>query len=157
MELKVRTKDKYVIHGTIDMPKKKTDTCIVFIHGLMGYMNESKFLGAKEYFTKKGIATARFSLYTTKEDSRKLGKSTVATHVSDSESVIKEVSKHFKKIYVVGHSLGGPVACLVNKKNVRAIILWDPTLRQASSLDKKLKYIKQLDSYIISWGYDFLM
>jgi predicted alpha/beta-fold hydrolase len=42
-EIRIKTPDRHVIYGTLRIPKKKTGTLLVFVHGLTGHRNEHIF------------------------------------------------------------------------------------------------------------------
>lgn len=160
--IKIRTRDKHIIYGTLNYASKKTKKLIVFVHGLTGHENEHIFYNSARFFPKKGFATFRFNLYDGREKGRSLRKSTIKIHGRDLTRVVRYFQRKFKKIYVVGHSLGGPTILLSNLSFVTAIVFWDPSdlggLKDiVEGQERKLKRITSLNSYVFDWGTEWLL
>jgi pimeloyl-ACP methyl ester carboxylesterase len=155
----IKTKDKKnSIYGVLDYKAKK-DKLIIFVHGLTGNKNEHQFFNAAKYFTAKGFAVFRFDLYSGEKGARKLDDCAIETHVSDLNEVIKHFIKEYKKIYLVGHSLGGPVILQADLKLITKIVLWDPSvnLGEEDEDDDWLRFDKKINAYIASWGASYLL
>jgi len=148
------SKNKYIygcLRGQLTKP------LIIFIHGLTGHMNEHIFYNGARYFEKQGFSSFRFNLYDYQPDARKMKQCDLQIHANDLDLVIKYFRrKKVKKIFVVGHSYGGPTILLSKDKDYDGIILWDPTYNP-KKLFKKLKLVKELNAYIMNWEYGIIV
>lgn len=157
--IKIKTPDNHSIYGTLNYHQPKPSKLIIFIHGLTGNQNEHLFFNAAKFFPAKGIATFRFNLYDWRKTQRKFRDCTVALHGKDVTSVVRYFRKKFNKIFLVGHSLGGPSILLSDTSLADGIILWDPAHPQR--LRKRdptvYRYEKKIDAYIIHWNVDTIM
>lgn len=107
-QLKLRTKDGHIIYGTLNFTSRKSDLLAIFVHGLTGHPNEHTFHGAAQQFPRKGVDVFRFALYTGEKEGRKMSDCTITTHAQDLDSVVSYYRKKYRKIAVIGHSLGSP-------------------------------------------------
>jgi predicted alpha/beta-fold hydrolase len=107
-QLKIKTPDKHTIYGFLRLhDKRKSKTLVVLVHGLTGSPNEHFHYNGARFLSKHGLASFRFSLYIDAPGGRKLHECGVSTHIKDLNTVLKFFRKKFKKVFVVGHSLGG--------------------------------------------------
>ena len=150
---KLRTKDKHIIYSTINS-KKGNIKAIVFVHGLTGHQDEHLFYNAARFFPPKGFDTIRFDLYTGEKKGRCLTTTDLLTHAKDLEQIITFAKKRYKRIFVVGHSLGGPTIIRANTKDITAIMLWDPSYRLKEEI---FKPGPRKNLYIIPWGTEILV
>jgi pimeloyl-ACP methyl ester carboxylesterase len=60
--------------------------------------------------------------------------------------------KKYKKIILIGHSLGTLVILLSNLSAIAKIILWDPTTGFKDVREKNAYFNKKLNAYIFNWG-----
>lgn len=155
----IKTKDKKNnIYGVLDYKTKK-DKLIIFVHGLTGHKNEHQFYNAAKYFATKGFVVFRFDLYSGEKGGRKLDDCTIDTHINDLNNVIKYFITKYQVIYLVGHSLGGPVILQANLKPITKIVLWDPSVNLAKEDEDEQWYYfnKKINAYIANWGTSFLL
>jgi dienelactone hydrolase len=95
-------------------------------------------------------------LYDWHKDACQLIDCTLSIHAKDLDAVVDDFCrKGFKKIYVAGHSFGGPMILLSKKQKFDAAVLWDPSY-DVSFTRKKYgvaggKYVKSLDGYFMRW------
>lgn len=134
----------------------------IIVHGLPGSMDEDFYLNATRWFAKQGYATFRFNLYSGEKDSRQLMESTLKTHASDIDAIVRYFyKKKFKKIFLVGHSYGGPSILLSNEQKFDGAVLWDPSYKISFTKTEKgspaVKYIKDVKGYIMKWGINFVI
>ncbi len=151
------TTDKYSIYGTLDTAQKKSSVLIVFVHGLTGSQNEHIFFNGAQFFTARGIDTFRFDFYTSARGGRKLQHCGISTHAKDLTSVVDRFQNTYKKIFVVGHSLGGLVIMSAKLKHINGALLWDSTTSNAERRREDFVFHKDLNVYIIKWGVSSLM
>ncbi len=164
MEKKVtiKTDATHHLNGVLNTPEKEADQLVIFVHGLTGSSNEHLFYCASREFPKQGFAIFRFDFYPeAKAGSRTLQESTLKTHVGDLTAVVRYWSKKYKKIYLVGHSLGGLTILLSGNLPVEAVVLWDSSCNLMGTglmgVMQATTYSKQIDSYIINWGTETLL
>lgn len=154
----IKSKDKkFNIHGVLDQAIN-SNKLIIFVHGLAGHKNEHHFYNAAKFFTNKNFNTYRFDLYSGEKNGRRLEECTIATHSEDLNQVIKNFEKKFSEIYLVGHSLGGPTILGADIKNVKKIVLWDPSINLANGYDDDWYFFdKKLNAYIANWGPSYIV
>jgi len=113
-------------------------------------MDEFQFYNGARAAEKEGFSSLRFNLYDFSDDARKLHNCTLKTHAHDLDVVIDYLrEKSAKKIFVVGHSYGGPTILLSKKKKFDGVVLWDPSHKD--SFEEETHYIKEIDSYLLKW------
>lgn len=154
-QIKIRTLDKHVIYGMLNW-QGETDSLIIFIHGISAYIDDEPFFNASRFFPKKGFATARISLYSHEKNARKLMSSTIKDHANDIQTVVKYFKKKYSKIYLIGHSLGGPCILLSNLGNdlLSGIVLWDPS-NSDSTFEETL--ITENGIIYTNWGIQIIL
>ena len=155
--MQINTTDKHIIYGTLDKAKKKSSVLIIFVHGLTGSQNEHIFFNGAKFFTARGVDTFRFDLYTSAKGGRKLQNCGISTHTKDLTSVIERFQNSYKKMVVVGHSLGGPVIMHAILKHISGTLLWDSTVSNAERRREDFVFHHSLNAYIIKWGVASLM
>lgn len=142
-----KTADNKIIYCKLNYKKLPAGKLIVFVHGLTGDMHEHIFFNAVKFFAARGFSTLRFNFYSSEQNARKLEECTLATHVEDLDLIVDKTFHEYDKVYVVGHSLAGPVILQSKLLNViDKVVLWDPTL----SFDwvvKKYRFNKELGVY----------
>jgi pimeloyl-ACP methyl ester carboxylesterase len=157
-QLRLKTKDGFIIHGTLTRSPKKARGLVIFVHGLTGHKNEHYFYNGASHFAKHGFDTFRFDLYSWEKGSRRLSRCTTKTHAEDLNRVTAHFLKKYKKLHVVGHSLGTTTIFLSDTSKFSSIVLWDPSMidELIGLVDKKI-YEPKLKSYVLDWGVDCLI
>ena len=156
-EVKIKTKDKKVVYGTLDTVAKSKGL-IIFVHGLGGHKNEHIFFNAVKYFNNKNYDTFRVDLYSGEKGSRTFSQSTLTTHNQDVDAVVNKFKNQYKNIFLIGHSLGGLSIIKANLKPIKGLILWDSTYNLRKVIeDENAKFIKELNAYLVNWGMEILM
>ena len=150
----IKMRDGKNIGGILKQSNNKK--IIIFIHGLTGYSGEVQFYESKKYFPKKGYDTLSIDLYSfTEKDKRFLWNTSIKQHTFDVEDVVKIYSKKYSKIFLVGHSIGGPIIYLSKYlniiKKVKAVCFWEPTIAPIN-IEKDFVYDKRVKRYF-SFGY----
>lgn len=139
-------------YGSLEQP------VVVFVHGLTGHMDEQIFYNGARYFHERGISSLRFNLYDWSQDARKLTECTLTIHSHDLNVVTDYLRKQgAKRIFVVGHSYGGPTILLADSKKFNAVVLWDPSHGDVFDEEDEVKYVKELDGYYVIWGAGFII
>lgn len=144
-------RDKEEINGILNRVVEN-EKVVVFVHGLSGNPGEPAFYAAKRLFPTKGYDTLRLFLYSHDKKSKHFAWNTsLQQHREDVEDVIKKLEKKYKKIFIVGHSIGGPIIYqseYINECNkIPAVALWEPTISPVG-VKKDFKLNKKLDRYV---------
>ena len=148
----LKTQDNKKIYGVLDSVKN-SDRLIIIVHGLTGHKNEHHFYNAAKFFTKHGYSVFRFDLYTDESGGRRLHECSISTHSQDLNLIFNHFQDKYQNIYLIGHSLGGPIIMGANMEIVSRIVLWDPSGRLNPKTDGEwYEYNEKLDTYIIKWG-----
>jgi len=155
--LKIPTNDNHIIYGTLNSFDKKKDKLIIFVHGLSGNQHEHQYFNAVPFFCSRNFDTFRFDFYPKAKNARQSSQSSISTHISDLNTIISFFDKKYKKIYLIGHSLGCIVIMNANLNNIDKIIYWDPTYGFKSLEEKQITYNKNLDKYILHWGWESII
>lgn len=151
-DLILTTSDKKKIYGRMRGVSK--DFLVILVHGLCGHMDEYQFYNAARYFEKRKMSAFRFNLYDWKKGARTLNECSFDVHAADIDFLVSRFKKQgYKKVFVVGHSFGGPSILHSKKKQFDGAIFWDP------SFDEKLKWFDDTDisdnkkTYMQTWAY----
>ncbi len=154
-DIKIKIGQKY-IYGTLRGSLK--NPLIIFVHGLTGQMNEHIFFNGARYFGKKGFSSFRFNLYGSEKDARKLEECNLAIHARDLDFIIDYFWKNgVKKIFIIGHSYGGPTV-LLSKKDFQGIVFWDPTHNPKELMSPaKVKPVKSQNVRALNWGFRIII
>jgi len=160
IDFKITGKDKNLILGILNQKSSKpSKKIIIWVHGLTGDINEYHIKHSTYEFVKKGFDVIRFGLYDSPAKCRKLENCTLQNHADDINSIIKQKCKEYKKVFIIGHSYGGP-SVMVAQPKADAVCLWDPSFDMKNvSWNTKNREIKKLtkDFYTRHWGYTFII
>jgi alpha-beta hydrolase superfamily lysophospholipase len=155
-EWKIDTPDGFKIYGITNMAADTpSDKCLVLVHGLTGSILNYLQKAASNFFVTKGYDVIRFSLYSFQGDARRLSQATLGTHAADLNQVIDEKASHYSKLFIAGHSYGGPTIMVAQPKNARALSLWDPSFDISNIIGKDLKRRKVDGGYIVDSGVEW--
>jgi len=152
-EIKIKAHDGKVIYGTLTVAKKPAEKLIIFVHGMTSSSYEPKYYNAARFFRGKGFNSFFFEQYPGgKERARRFIDTTTSIHALDLEAVITFFKKKYKKLYLITHSWGGPVALLADWSAVAAVVLWDPSVDYKFKEGKSFSFDKRIDAYLSDWG-----
>lgn len=144
-----------VVYGILN-EKRKSDTVLLIVHGRPGTALDAPGLTASRFFPSKGISTFRVSLYFWKKGARKLMDSTTSQHGKDIDVVVGFLRKKYKKVFVAGHSWGGPSIWFSDMTQMDGIILWDPS-SDMKKTNAYFSYYKPMNAYKSKSGWvDFI-
>ncbi len=130
---------------------------VVMAHGYSGHAYEYPFKNFAK-LTESDFCTYRFNFYDGQEDGRRAIDCTLQTHADDLQTVISAIKPTHDKIFLVGHSFGGPSIMLANPTGISAVSLWDPSYNIAQSYeDFSANYIEYSEFYVLTWGDSYLM
>lgn len=150
-QIKIPIENKKHIYGTLR--GSLNNPLIIFVHGLGGFKDEHIHFNGSRFFNKHGFATFRFNLYGYEKDARKLQDCTLSIHAKDLDTVIEHFRKqNVNKIYVVGHSYGGPTILLSKNKDYNKVVLWDPSIDPTGIIRDEFKKLEGTDMYYADWG-----
>jgi pimeloyl-ACP methyl ester carboxylesterase len=122
------------------------------MHGLTSSIQEPIIQNGSKYFAKKWFTTYRFNFYGNETNARKLGKTTLKNHITDTNKVIKYFKEQWhNNIFLIGHSFGWLTILYTNTKNISWIILRDPSIGGKELLDD-VTYDIKTRSYSIDRG-----
>jgi pimeloyl-ACP methyl ester carboxylesterase len=153
--IEIPTEDNHIIYGTLNYSSRKT-SLIIFVHGLTGSQQEHHYYNAPAFFNDS-FETFRFDFYPNRPKGRMLSECSISLHAKDLQLVIGHLKGKYKKIFLVGHSLGCPVILRANLKEISKIVLWDPTKGIKKIEDKNCAFIPSLDKYLLNWGKEMLV
>lgn len=153
--IEIKTNDNKTIYGKLRGPLSKP--LIIFVHGLTGHMDEHIHFNGARWFEKHGYSSFRFNLYDEPEDARRLRQCSINTHGRDIDRVIDHFQrKNVNKIFLVGHSLGGPSIYKSERRGVQAIAFWDPAIIPRAFVHKA-RFDRSMERYVFEWTFEFLL
>lgn len=108
--------------ATLVQPQS-TDTLVILMHGICSHRNFSFLREVADALAAASIASLRFDFNGHGQSEGSFAKMTIENELLDAQAVLDEVSRWswVKKIFLVGHSLGGVVAGLLAAKNENSI------------------------------------
>jgi dipeptidyl aminopeptidase/acylaminoacyl peptidase len=126
------TSDNIKLVGVVTEPGKKTDAVVLMAHGGPGGDKR----GPSEIFVKladalalAGIASLRFDFRGCGESAGEFTETTIEAEARDLVAAAAYArGRGFRRVGVVGESLGGTVAILAYDEHWRAVVLWFPAV-----------------------------
>ena len=152
----ISTSDGKKIFGTLRRSKTPSRGILIFVHGFAGTAQEHLLYNGAHFFSARGYDTFRFDLYRGGE-SRRFIDCTLQIHGADLTRIFKYFRRKYKKVCVVGHSLGGLTVLASDVSLLDGIFLWECST--SGSLRKKhnwLKPLKKLNCYVTEGGIGML-
>lgn len=122
-----KTKSGARLSGIFRYPEKKTEKIVILCPGFTGTMNQFPFKGFPEFLSRNGYASFRFDFFGHGDSGGKLSKFTLEEELENLSAAMSLVSKRFRKIGMVGHSLGG-LTVLAQANKSKAVVLFAPAL-----------------------------
>ena len=157
-EIKIKAHDGKIIYGTLTLAKKKSNKLIIFVHGMTSSSYEPKYYNAVRFFREHGFNSFIFEQYPGgKKGARRFIDTTTSIHAKDLEAVLQHFKKKYKKLYLVTHSWGGPVALVADHSIVVALVLWDPSVNYTFKEGKYFFYDNRTNMYFSDWGVQHLI
>jgi alpha/beta superfamily hydrolase len=128
--------------GILHEPKEKTDKAVVIAHTFKGDKDYQPILeAASEFLAMNKIAVLRFDFAGAGESEGDYKNTTLLSEVDDLRSAIKFVeSRGYKKIGLIGFSIGAIVSLIAYNSKIRAIVLWSPLLNPMIIYDRYKKF-----------------
>jgi esterase/lipase len=135
---------------------------VILVHGFTGTIDGpggTSWIKLSKKLAKNGFDVFRFNFRFTSSDYKDFHKMTIASEVSDLKFILKQFSKKYNKIGVVGESFAGVIIPLAFGSAIKCLALWYPMIdynntelqRMFESVSgvaelKKSGYIKTLKS-----------
>ena len=118
------------IEGILHLPDNSTHSLVILVHGFTGSKNgpDKIFIKLAKKIAAEGFAVLRFNFRFTSEDLSEFYKMTIRGEVSDLKLIISEMSKRYKKIALVGESMGGTISILSYDEKIKCLVLWYPAI-----------------------------
>ncbi len=148
----IGTPDSHRIHGVRNSSGEDVRSAVFIVHGLTGNMYEYTLKRAADFLSQKHDVY-RFNLYDGEPGARRLLDCTLQTHADDLNTVLDHFSASYEKIFLIGHSYGGPTIMIARSRRVTAVSLWDPSFDLKSLSSKFANIYDEKDEFvIINWG-----
>lgn len=129
------TPDGFKIHGVTNK-RPGNDKVVIYVHGLGGSQYDYAAIRMAYTLPAKGYDIIRINLYWYGDKTRSLIDCTFKIHGADINTVAQHFRKEYKKLFIAGHSYGGPSIMESNTSLSDAISLWDPTFIPAQSIQR---------------------
>jgi len=100
---------------------------IIHIHGLTHDAQQHASIVMAGIMADAGYDVYRPHLYYWKEGARCLTDCTIRQHADDVNVLLADLKGRYDKIFISGHSYGGPTALECDLEGVAALSLWDPS------------------------------
>ncbi len=158
-EWAIDTDDGYKIYGISDLASHQghADKCLVLVHGLSGHANEYHIKTAANFFVSKGYDVIRFHLYSSENQGRNIKNCTLQTHAADLNAVLAHKANIYSKLYIAGHSYGGPTIMTAQPEKAAALSLWDPSFDFPKLFKDRSDFVYQDDFIIWSGAIDKIL
>lgn len=133
------------IVGILHKSDKPNDKLVILVHGFTGDMDGpgGLFIPFANKLSKDGFDVFRFNFRFTTKDWSLFQNVTISGEVSDLKKIISVMSVKYKKIGILGESLGGIVSIMGYNNKVNVLVLWYPpgflletSLNRFSSIEK---------------------
>ena len=117
------------LYGVLHTPSRQTKSVIIFANGYPDNLVEGHLIiSSARYFCKNGYAFLRVNPRGRPPSSGKLTHVGLFDMINDLENIVDFLKKNcYDKIGLIGHSLGGLSAILMNSESLNAISLWEPS------------------------------
>jgi len=119
--------------------------------------SQNQYFNAVPFFNYKKFSTFRFNLYGGGENARELINVNVTIHGQDITTILNHFKDEYKKIILVGHSLGCSAIMMSEYKLANFLVFWDPSFEFLEWEHKEIAFQPQLDKYMFFWGRDYLV
>jgi pimeloyl-ACP methyl ester carboxylesterase len=156
IRVKFRSED-CTLGGTLHIPSRKTHSAIIFVNALgQSYLEDFLAIDAARTFCRKGYAFLRFNHRGMWPSTGKPSKTGLFDQVKDVESAIGFMKgRGYKKIGLIGHSIGGLKVILADKKGVSAIVLFEPSVASGWATSDNTG-LKVKNKYYINEDFDIM-
>lgn len=125
-KVSLKTKTGSSIVGTMHSPEKSNGKAIVVCPGFTGSADYES--GFAIYAADRGYTVLAIDFYAHGDSPGKSIDLTISEELEDLRAATKFLSKKFKRLGIVGHSLGGLIACMGSDES-DSIVLWAPAIQ----------------------------
>jgi len=111
--------------------KQNPKGLIILVHGFTGSIEGpggTSWIKLAKLLAKENFDVFRFNFCFTSPGWKEFHKMTIASEVSDLKLILKKFSTKYRKIGIVGESLGGAVSILAFNKKINCLVLWYPII-----------------------------
>ncbi len=115
--LSFQINDKIQLNTKLWSPKKNIKAVIIIVHGLAEHIGRYNHVG--DFFSSSGYAVEGYDLRGHgNSDGKKVYMDSIFEHVSDLKKFVAHIKIKYpeKKVFILGHSMGGEIACLFSIK-----------------------------------------
>jgi dienelactone hydrolase len=143
------------IEGILYKPENKTDSVIILVHGFTGSRDGPGGLFSKlaKKLVSKNFAVLKFNFRFTTDDFSEFHKMTIKGEVSDLKLIINEISRKYKKISLLGESIGGTISILSCDERIKCLVLWYPSVFQKETDLGKRFFSKEATQELAKTGF----
>lgn len=120
------TKTGSKIYCVMHSPERSNGKAIVVCPGFSGTASNEE--GFAIYGANRGYAVLAIDFFSHGNSPGRSVDLTISDELEDLKAALKFVSKKFSKIGIVGHSLGGLIACM-GARDAGALVLWAPAIQ----------------------------
>lgn len=114
------------IVGIMRAPDAPTEKAIVVCPGFSGTAKDEE--GFSKYAADRGYSVLAIDFFSHGDSPGKSVDLTLSEELEDLRAAVKFVSEKFGKVGIVGHSLGGLIACMGADES-DALVLWSPAIQ----------------------------
>lgn len=131
--------DDQKLIGTLYKAEKEKAAALIIAGGGNIPRNEGCYPSWQKYFADQGITTFNFDFRGVGESDEKLKNTNLETRVKDAKAALKVLkdNSNTDNIYILGRSMGGPVAIQIVDSNIKGILLAVPAAYSLEARDKK--------------------
>lgn len=133
--------------GALHIPSQKTYFVVIVAHGFTSNKDRARTVKVAEALSENGIAVFRFDFGGSGESENR--EIIIKEQVKDLESAILYIKERgYKKIGLLGESLGGLISLMGYNSDVSAMVLWAPVTK-AKGIDIDDAAILKRKSFLI--------
>ena len=114
------------LSGILFTPERPNGRAIVMCPGFSGYASQERGFG--KFASDAGYAVLIIDFYAHGNSSGRSSELTISEEIEDLRAAMDFLSKSYSGIGIVGHSLGGLIACALANES-KAVVLWAPAIK----------------------------
>ncbi len=129
-KVEFKNKKGQTLVGILHEPNEKTDRVIIIAHTFTGDKDYQPIIeAASEFLSMNKFAVLRFDFAGAGDSEGDYKDATIASEAGDLKSAIDFVeSLGYKKIGIIGFSMGATVSIVAYNPKIRTLVLWSPLL-----------------------------
>lgn len=132
---------------------RPSDRAVIIVNGLGCFYFFHPYFSATGAFLEKGYDVIGFNFCEAREKARNILDCSLPVFVEDFRTLLAEKTRGYGKVFLAGHSYGGPIILTANPPNIAAVSLWDPSYNMADhSWASGLTETLPGDRLLIRWG-----